>query len=193
LLGNPLPNIQKLKLSQLQLSDTSLAPFLGLCRNLRSLDVSFTLIKNPHKYLLLEEGVGANLEKLDISCAPLTSSSLLATIKHLSGLRKVVLGAMGSTGSAAAWASATMTNETLDKLTTMFMGFQHLETVSLVGNVKLGFSSTRSLRIFIAEVGRRCKVRKTHSPVFSPGPRSTNVRFARNLICRVYPTSSPPI
>jgi hypothetical protein len=51
-----------------------------------------------------------------------------------------------------------MTNETLDKLTAMFMTFQHLETVSLVGNVKLGFLSTRSLKTFIAEVGRRCKV-----------------------------------
>lgn len=54
-----------------------------------------------------------------------------------------------------------MTNETLDKLTTMFMGFQHLETVSLVGNVKLGFSSARPLKNFIAEVGRRCKVRRS--------------------------------
>ena len=118
-------------------------------------------MKNPHKYLVLEQNVGENLEKLDISCTPLTSSSLLATVKHLSGLRKAVLGAMGSSGSAAASASVTMTNETLDKLTTMFMGFQHLETVSLVGNVKLGFSSTRSLRNFIAAVGRRCKVRMT--------------------------------
>jgi len=71
-----------------------------------------------------------------------------------------MLGAMGSTGSAAASTSATMTNETLDKLTVIFKGFKHLETVSLVGNVKLGFSSTRSFRTFIAEVGRRCKVFK---------------------------------
>lgn len=156
--GTPLPNIQKLKFSQLQLSDTSIGRFLDLCRNLRSLDVSFTLIKNPHKYLILEGNVWEDFEKLDISCTQLTSFSLLATIKHLSGLRKVVLGAMGSTGSAAAWASATMTNEALDKLTATFLGFQHLHTVSLVGNVKLGFSSTRSLRNFIAEVGRRCKV-----------------------------------
>lgn len=167
LAGTPLPNIQKLKFSQLQLSDASVAPFLDLCRNLRSLNASFTLIKNPHKYLVLDENVGANLEKLDISCTPLTSSGLLTTVKHLSGLRKVVLGAMGSTGSATAWTSATMTNETLNKLTTMFMGFQHLETVSLVGNVKLGFSSTRSLRNFTAEVGRRCKVCE---PPFAPSP-----------------------
>ena len=163
----PLPNIQKLKFSQLQLSDTFIGRFLDLCRNLRSLDVSFTLIKNPHKYLVLEGNVGENFEKLDISCTPLTSSSLLATIKHLSGLRKVMLGAMGSTGSAAAWASATMTNETLDRLTAVFRGFQYLHTVSLVGNVKLGFSSTRSLRHFIAEVGRRCKV-CIHCPLVGP-------------------------
>ena len=66
---------------------------------------------------------------------------------------------MGSTGFTSGWTSATVTNDTLDKLTTMFMGFQHLETVSLVGNVKLGLSSTRSLRNFIAEVGKKCKVR----------------------------------
>ena len=96
-----------------------------------------------------------------MSCTPLASSSLLATVKHLGGLRKVVLGAVGSSGSTAASASVTMTTDTLDKLTTMFIGFQHLETVSLVGNVKLGLSSTRSLRSFIAEVGRRCKVRMT--------------------------------
>ena len=125
---------------------------------MRTFDVSFTFIKNPHKYLVLGENVGKNLEKLDISCTPLSSTSLLATVKHLSGLQKVVLRAIGSTGSAAGWASATMTNETLDKLTTMFTGFQHLKTVDLAGNVKLGFSSTRSLRNFIAEVGRRCKV-----------------------------------
>jgi hypothetical protein len=127
---------------------------------LRSLDVSFTLTKNPHKYLALEEGVGEKLEKLDLSCTPLTGSTLLATVKNLTGLRKVVLGAIGSSGSAAASASLTMTNETLDKLTISFMRFQHLETVSLVGNAKLGFSSTRWLRNFIAEVGRRCKVRR---------------------------------
>jgi hypothetical protein len=184
-----LPNVRKLKLSQL--SDASVAPFLDLCRNLRSLDVSFTLIKNPHKYLLLEQRIGANLEKLDMSCTPLTSTALLATVKHLSGLRKVVLGAMGSSGSAAASASVTMTNETLDKLTTMFMGFQHLETVSLVGNVKLGFSSTRSLKNFIAEVGRRCKVCRTRT-VFSPSPDHERVPV-RNLTCRVYLTSSPLI
>ena len=79
---------------------------------------------------------------------------------------------MGSTGSAAAWASATMTNETLDKLTATFVGFQHLETVTLVGNVKLGFSSTRSLRTFIAKVGRRCKVRKTGPCRLVPDPCS---------------------
>lgn len=120
--------------------------------------MSFTFIKNPRKYLVLEENVGSNLEKLDISCTPLSSSSLVATVKHLNGLRKVVLGAVGSTGSTAGWTSATVTNETLDKLTAIFMGFRHLETVSLVGNLKLGFSSTRSLRNFIAEVGRKCKV-----------------------------------
>ena len=125
---------------------------------MRSLDVSFTFIKNPHKYLTLEENVGANMEKLDISCTPLSSINLLATVKHLSGLKKVALRAIGSTGSAAGWTSATMTNETLDKLTTMIMGFQRLEMVDLAGNVKLGFASTRSLRNFIAEVGRRCKV-----------------------------------
>lgn len=73
-----------------------------------------------------------------------------------------MLRAIGSTGSGAASASATMTNETLDKLTVMFKGFKHLETVNLAGNVKLGFSSTRSLRTFIAEVGRRCKVCETN-------------------------------
>jgi len=160
LAGTPLPNIQKLKLSQLPLSDASVASFLDLCRNLRSLDVSFTLIKNPQKYLALEENVAGNLEKLDMSCTPVTSSSLLATVKHLSGLRKIVLGAMGSHGSAAAFASAPMTNDTLGRLTTTFMEFRHLETVSLVGNGKLGFSSTSSLRNFIGAVGRRCKVRE---------------------------------
>lgn len=159
LAGTPLPNIKKLKFSQLQLFDTSIAQFLDLCHSLRSFDASFTFIKNPRKYLVLEGNVGRDLEKLDISCTPLSSSSLLATVKHLSGLRKIVLGAIGSTGSKAGWTSMTMTDETLDKLTTMFTGFQNLETVSLVGNVKLGLLSSRPLRDFIAEVGRKCKVR----------------------------------
>jgi len=64
---------------------------------------------------------------------------------------------MGSDGSGAAFASVPMTNDTLGHLTGMFVGFQHLDTVSLVGNGKLGLSSTSALRNFISTVGRRCK------------------------------------
>jgi translation initiation factor 2 beta subunit (eIF-2beta)/eIF-5 len=57
----------------------------------------------------------------------------------------------------------TMNDDTLHVLTDVLQTFNHLEDISLVGNVKLGSSRINSaLRSFVGRVGKKCKVCRTH-------------------------------
>lgn len=55
----------------------------------------------------------------------------------------------------------TMNNETLMRLTDILENFEHLESISLVGNAKLGLTERTdgAMSDFISRVGRKCKVR----------------------------------
>ena len=54
-----------------------------------------------------------------------------------------------------------MNNETLMRLTDILENFEHLESISLVGNAKLGLTERTdgAMSDFISRVGRKCKVR----------------------------------
>lgn len=54
----------------------------------------------------------------------------------------------------------TMNDDALHALTDVLMTFEHLEDISLVGNVKLGSSSKidSALWSFVGRVGKKCKV-----------------------------------
>lgn len=141
------------------LSDHSLAPFLSICPNLERLDISFTLIQHPAKYLHDKD-----LEKLALTSTKVSSSELLAAVSNLPNLRTLNVGALGGgQGSSATilnTSAMTMTDQTLRALTDVLKKRTKLERVNLVGNTKLGMTGRRDNAIadFIRQVGRNCKV-----------------------------------
>lgn len=105
------------------------------------------------------------LEKLSLTSTRVSSINMLATISELPQLRILSLGALGERqGSSATMgnpSALTMNNDTLVRLTDILENCQHLESVSLVGNAKLGLTERidGALSDFICRVGRKCKVR----------------------------------
>jgi hypothetical protein len=105
------------------------------------------------------------LEKLSLTSTRVSSSDMLATISKLPQLKTLSLGALGERqGSSATMGNAsalTMNNDSLVRLTDILENCQHLESISLVGNAKLGLTERMdgALLKFISRVGRKCKVR----------------------------------
>lgn len=156
-----LPNLRSLKLRQASLSDSPINIILEACPNLRRLDLSFTLIKNP--------ALPPNklLEKLVLTSTVVPSDKLVSLITGQSNLKVLSLGAMGgkdfsTAGTLSAVSGTTITDKTLRKLIDALEGFPALERVSLVWNTRIGFNtsagSNAALSRFIRRVGRRCKV-----------------------------------
>jgi hypothetical protein len=160
-----LRNLRTLKLRQTSLSDSSLRPLISLCPNLRRLDLSFTLVLHPLSIFQPLDIVTVPLEKLSLTSTRVSSLDLLAIVSNAPRLKTLSLGAMGERqGSSASLGNAsalTMNNETLARLTDILENFQHLETVSLVGNAKLGLNERTdgTISSFISRVGRKCQVR----------------------------------
>ncbi|KIM84624.1 hypothetical protein PILCRDRAFT_390629 [Piloderma croceum F 1598] len=156
-----LQNLRTLKLRQTSLSDSSLHPLMSLCPSIRRLDLSFTLVLHP--LLLFQSPNTVLLEKLSLTSTRVLSNDMLATISKLPQLKTLSLGALGERqGSSAAMGNAsalTMNNDSLVRLTDILENFQHLESVSLVGNAKLGLTERvdGALLDFISRVGRKCK------------------------------------
>jgi hypothetical protein len=84
------------------------------------------------------------LEKLSLTSTRVSSSDMLATVSKLPQLKTLSLGALGERqGSSATMGNAsalTMKNESLVRLTDILENCQHLESISLVGNAKLGLT-----------------------------------------------------
>ena len=146
------PSLRTLKLRQTALSDQAVDFLVSLCPNLTRLDLSFTMVRK----LSLSQTMPP-LEKLSLTSTPISMASLLVLIPLLPQLRILSLAALRG-GSAAIGNSSemTMSDQTLDALTDILAGFQSLESISLVGNTKLG--SKEGLSGFIHRVGRKCKV-----------------------------------
>ncbi|KAJ7462666.1 RNI-like protein [Mycena galericulata] len=146
-----LPNLRTLKLSRLAISETSLNALLPLCSALRRLDVSFTAVRHP----LLGAYPVPPLEKLSLTSTGTSNADLLALLPRLSTLKTLALGALGASERSifAIDASMTLTDPALLKVLPALQAFDALESLSLVGNSKLG----PALAPFIATVGRACK------------------------------------
>ncbi|KAJ6519547.1 RNI-like protein [Mycena sanguinolenta] len=149
-----LPNLRTLKLARLSISETSLNALLPLCPALRRLDISFTAVK--HSLVTSDDAYPIpTLEKLSLTCTNTSNPDLLALLPKLPGLKTLALGALGASprSIAAIDSGMTLTDSVLPKVVAALADCTALESVSLVGNIKL----KESLPTFVAEVGRRCK------------------------------------
>ncbi|KAJ7630668.1 RNI-like protein [Roridomyces roridus] len=146
-----LPHLRNLKFSRLAISEASLNLFLPLCPELRRLDISFTGIRHP----LLGAYPAPPLEKLSLTSTSTSNADLLTLLPRLPTLGTLAIGALGASARSIAAIDSSMTlNDTaLLKILPALQAFDSLNSLSLVGNIKLG----SALAPFIATVGRSCK------------------------------------
>ncbi|KAK7064458.1 hypothetical protein R3P38DRAFT_2824667 [Favolaschia claudopus] len=149
-----LPNLRTLKLTRLSISETSLHPLLAISPALRRLDIGFTTVRHPLSASDDAQPIPA-LEKLSLTSTHTSNADLLALLPHLPGLKTLALGALGASprSIAAIDSSMTLTDTVLLKVIPVLQSCTALQSVSLVGNIKL----KDSLSFFVTEVGRRCK------------------------------------
>ncbi|KAJ6574828.1 hypothetical protein B0H19DRAFT_614988 [Mycena capillaripes] len=146
-----LPNLRNLKLARLSISEVSLNALLPLCPALRRLDISFTTVRHP----LTGPYPLPALEKLSLTSTHTSNADLLTLLPRLPGLTTLALGALGASprSIAAIDSSMTLTDSALLKVVPLLQACDKLESLSLVGNIKLG----SALAPFVAAVGRNCK------------------------------------
>ncbi|KAF9240963.1 RNI-like protein [Melanogaster broomeanus] len=137
-----LPNMKNIKVRQLDLSESSVYPYISYFPNLKRLDISFTHIRR----LPAPTGVFVpSLEKLSLTSTMLSSIGVISFIAALPKLQTLYLGALGSghgsSSSIGNTSAMTMTDDTLIALTDVMENFKGLEKISLVGNTKLGHTS----------------------------------------------------
>ena len=154
-------SLRSLKFRQTSLSDASLDLFLKRCPALQQLDISFTGVRHPAALITMGSSPFA-LHKLSLTSTTVLATDLITALRILPELRTLALGALGGSygprSSGSSSATMTMSDETLRTITDILEPFQYLESISLVGNNKLGSSSKGALSYFIARVGRKCKV-----------------------------------
>ncbi|KAF8581648.1 hypothetical protein K439DRAFT_1513720 [Ramaria rubella] len=162
----PLACLRSLKLRHTLVSELSLSRAIPRCPALLRLDVSFTPIRQPT--VLYDQPPNFSLEKLSLTSTPLTSAFLqtLGSSKFsrsiFTSLRTLHIGALGASPSSSVSTLAgshTLTDQILDSLSELLMQCKSLDSISLVGNTKLGFYTVNSpLATFVRKVGRRCKI-----------------------------------
>jgi hypothetical protein len=122
------------------------------------LDLSFTSIRHrPFSPLYPVPP----LEKLSLTSTNISSNELLDMISLLPRLKTLAIGALGiHKGSISNSSAMTMTDATLRRLTDILEPFEDLESVSLLGNTKLGSTSKAdsALLYFVTCIGRKCRV-----------------------------------
>ena len=148
--------LRTLKLKLTPVGDQALNSILEVFPGIRRLDVSFTNIRRPASLL-----ANTLLEKLSLTSTAVSSADVIRTVTGMAELRKLTLGALGRKGgtsiAVANTSAMTMTDETLKSLTKILAGCDHLTSVSLAGNTKLGSVTGSALTSFISEVGRKCE------------------------------------
>ncbi|KAJ7042523.1 RNI-like protein [Mycena alexandri] len=148
-----IPKLHTLKLARLAISETTFNEIIPMCPALLRLDISFTSVRHP----LLSLGDAKPLpplEKLSLTSTPTSNSDLMALLPRLPNLKTLAIGALGASprSIAAIDSSMSFTDGALLNVVPLLAAHK-LESVSLVGNAKLG----AALGVFIAEVGRNCK------------------------------------
>ncbi|KAG8979915.1 hypothetical protein FRC05_007358 [Tulasnella sp. 425] len=141
--------LTSLKLRATGLNDSALSSLLSLTPNLERLDVSSTQVRSIACLSCLPK-----LRKLSVAYCPINiTRAELGKIPDLPQLEILHLGAIGVNGSP------TLTDSALYSLTDLLEPLTGLQSVSLVGNSKLGFTSRKgdgALADFVSRVGRKC-------------------------------------
>ncbi|KAI0789647.1 hypothetical protein C8Q75DRAFT_891744 [Abortiporus biennis] len=134
-----LPNLTNINLRQLSISDFDVNQVLTRCPNIQKLDLSFTPIHHPPLLLTPHP----NLEKLSLTSTQISSADIISILTGLPNLKSFSAGAIGDPG----------------EITDILVEYNQLESVSLVGNTKLGSVGRidRALEDFVKRVGRKCK------------------------------------
>ncbi|KAJ7169603.1 RNI-like protein [Mycena filopes] len=148
-----LHKLHTLKLARLAISDTTFNEIIPMCPALRRLDISFTSVRRPLLSLGGDQSLPP-LEKLSLTSTPTSNADLMALLPRLPGLKTLAMGALGASPRSIAAIDSNMTLTDSALLTVVPLLASHkLESVSLVGNAKLGVA----LGVFMAEIGRNCK------------------------------------
>ncbi|KAL4250557.1 Leucine-rich repeat domain superfamily protein [Abortiporus biennis] len=154
-----LPNLTNINLRQLSISDFDVNQVLTRCPNIQKLDLSFTPIHHPPLLLTPHP----NLEKLSLTSTQISSADIISILTGLPNLKSLSAGAIGGgQGSSVAISNTsamTLTDQTLREITDILVEYNQLESVSLVGNTKLGSVGRidRAFEDFVKRVGRKCK------------------------------------
>lgn len=154
------PVLRTLKFRQTSLTDTSIHAVVTMCPALRSINLAFTGVRRPP---YLNDPDIPPLEKLSLTSTAVSMDDLLLVISHLPHLRSLSIDALsaGSPGNSSKGNITAMTldDEGLGELTDILEDFEHLESISLVGNTKLGITTRREVALweFISRVGRKLK------------------------------------
>lgn len=149
-----LPHIRSLKLRQMPITDNALAELLSHFPNLRRIDISFTPVSHLSQ---CQKHMSNELQKLSVTSTRIRSPDIISILVHAPRVRTLSIGALGGVASAL-----TFTDQTLATVTDVLASNVHLESVNLIGNTKLGTTSTGALREFITRVGRKCKVKLSY-------------------------------
>lgn len=155
------PLLRTLKLRQTSLTDISMNSLPPLCPALSSINLAFTGIRHPPYF---HHSDVHPPEKLSLTSTAVSMYDLLLLISRLPRLRSLSIDALGAGNSGKSSSMGNSTAMTLDDegltdLTDILAGFEHLESMSMVGNTKLGMTSRTdgALEYFIRRVGRRLK------------------------------------
>ncbi|KAK0246050.1 RNI-like protein [Armillaria nabsnona] len=152
-------NLRNLKLRQTGVSDHSMMALTTICPNLRRLDVSFTGIRKPSLWV----DQAPHLEKLCLTSTAISSGELCSTIRNLSKLKTLAIGALGVGTSPSTTinntSSMTLNDQDLILVSDLLAEHGGLESLSLVSNTKLSLTRRESSALchMISRVGRKCK------------------------------------
>lgn len=165
--GTPLsfPLLRTLKFRQTSLTDASINTLVRMCPACSSINLAFTGVRRPPyvNYLLDVPP----LEKLSLTSTAISMDDLLLVVSHLPRLRSLSIDALGtgSPGKSSSMGNSTamtLDDQGLQDLTYVLVELEYLESISLVGNTKLGMTRSRNegaLEDFIGRVGRKLKAR----------------------------------
>ncbi|KAF8898538.1 hypothetical protein BD779DRAFT_1431472, partial [Infundibulicybe gibba] len=144
-----LPHLHTLKLRQTSLSDNSLSSFVSRCPSLERLDMSFTPVRRLANIILPTSL--SYINKLSLTSTAVAIKDLISLLPHLIQLQNLSLGALGK--------GTSMTDGGLREMIPVLEPLQ-LSSISLVGNIRLGISSSAAnsaILCFFRSVGRKCK------------------------------------
>ncbi|CAE6387391.1 unnamed protein product [Rhizoctonia solani] len=148
-------SLRSLKVRLTKLADSDISTFFSRCPNLKTLDISFTQIKNIPIVFPFPP-----LNKLCLTSTRVPGPNLVNVLENAPGLEVLYLGAFGETVGAAPGSGNILTDSLLRDVTDVLAGCPNIRKISLVSNPRLGAGGSlgRALQDFVRRVGRRCEI-----------------------------------